>query len=118
MDNKKASEIINKKFEERDYEILCKLKERLSEKIPLIDIKIFGSRARGNAEEYSDMDIFIETQTLNRQIREIIKTITWEASLENSIVISPLIFSKDELTNSPLIYSPVVKNIMEEGISI
>ena len=85
--------------EERDYKVLCKLKKRLGEKIPLLDMRVFGSRARGIAEEYSDMDVFIETRTLNRQIREIIKTITWEVSLENSIVISPLIFSKDELTN-------------------
>jgi predicted nucleotidyltransferase len=107
-----------KNLEERDYKVLCELKEKLAKKIILLDIRVFGSRARGNAEEFSDLDVFIEIPTLDRKIKDIIKTIAWEVSLENSIVISPLIFSKDELTNSPLKCSPVVKNIMEEGIKI
>lgn len=107
-----------KNVKERDYKVLCELKERLAGKVTLLDIRVFGSRARGDAEEFSDLDVFIETQTLDREIKEMIKTITWEVSLENSMVISPLIFSKDELTNSPLKYSPVVKNIMEEGVRI
>lgn len=106
------------KIKEQDYRILQELKKRLSENISLLDIRLFGSRARGEDEEYSDMDVFIETQTLDSKIKETIKTITWEVSLENSIIICPLIFSKDELTNTPLIHAPVVKNIMEEGISI
>lgn len=108
----------SKNVKERDYKILLELKKKLSEEITLLDIRLFGSRARGDAEEFSDLDVFIEIQTLDRKTKEIIKTITWEVSLENSIVISPLIFSKEELTESPLKYSPVVKNIMEEGISI
>lgn len=107
-----------KNINERDYKVLCELKERLAGKVTLLDIRLFGSRARGDAEEFSDLDVFIEIQTLDREIKEMIKTITWEVSLENSMVISPLIFSKDELNNSPLKYSLVVKNIMEEGVRI
>ena len=105
-------------MEERDHKILLELKEKLAAKVTLLDIRIFGSRARGDADEFSDLDVFIEIQEINREIKEMIKTITWEVSLENSMVISPLIFSKDELTNSPLKYSPIVKNIMEEGVRI
>ncbi len=36
----------------KDYEIAKKLKERLSEVFPLIDFRVFGSRARGDADEY------------------------------------------------------------------
>ena len=103
---------------EHDYKILCELKEKLSQKVILLDMRIFGSRARGDADEFSDLDVFIETETLDRETKEIIKEITWEIGLENMMVISPLIFSKDELTNSPLKSSPIVKSIMSEGIRI
>lgn len=105
-------------MKKRDYKILCKLKEKLSRKVILLDIRIFGSRARGDAYQFSDFDVFIETETLDRKMKEIIKEITWEIGIEHNIVISPLIFSKDELINSPLRSSPIVKNIMNEGIRI
>lgn len=103
---------------EHDYKILFELKEKLSKKIILSDMRIFGSRARGDDDEFSDLDVFIETETLDKKTKEMIKEISWEIGLENMIVISPLIFSTDELTNSPLRSSPIVENIMNEGIRI
>ncbi|MBI5181212.1 MAG: nucleotidyltransferase domain-containing protein, partial [Nitrospirae bacterium] len=47
-------------MKQKDYEIAKELKKRLSEVVNLIDFRIFGSRARGEADEYSDMDVFIE----------------------------------------------------------
>jgi len=32
---------------------------------------VFGSRARGEDEEFSDLDVFIETQTFDRKIKAI-----------------------------------------------
>ncbi len=103
---------------EKDYRILCDLKKRLSKKISILDMRVFGSRSRGNAEEYSDLDVFFVIETLDNTTKSIIRDITWEVGIENLVVISPLIFSKDELTNSPLRSSPIVKNIMNEGIQI
>lgn|SRR3990172_11364999 len=105
-------------MKEQDYKIMCELKKRLSLKIKLLDIMIFGSRAREDADEFSDFDVFIETETVDRETKETIQNITWEVGIENMTVISPLIFSRHELTNSPLKYSPVIENIMNEGLRI
>ncbi|GAB61213.1 MAG: nucleotidyltransferase domain-containing protein [Candidatus Jettenia sp.] len=94
---------------QRDYEIAKELKERLSKVIQLIDFRVFGSRARGNADEYSDMD---------DQLKKIIRNIVWEVGFENSIYISPLIFTRYEIEDSPLRASPIVRGINEEGIRI
>ena len=102
----------------KDYEIAKKLKERLSEIVQLIDFRVFGSRARGDADEYSDMDVFLEVESLNKELKEKIREIVWEVGFENFIVISPLIFTKDEIEESPLRISPVVKNIIEEGVIV
>lgn len=107
-----------KNMKEHDYKILCELKERLSRKVSLSDMRLFGSRARGDCDEFSDFDVFIETETLDRKIRDIIKETAWVISLEYNILISSLIFSKSELTDSPLRSSPIVKNILNEGIRI
>ncbi|HLG31115.1 MAG TPA: nucleotidyltransferase domain-containing protein [Candidatus Brocadiales bacterium] len=102
----------------KDYEIAKKLKERLSEVVQLIDFRVFGSRARGNVDEYSDMDVFIEVESLDNQLKETIRDIVWEVGFENSIYISPLIFTRYELEDSPLRVSPIVRNIIEEGVKV
>ncbi|MBI5043951.1 MAG: nucleotidyltransferase domain-containing protein [Nitrospirae bacterium] len=104
--------------QQKDYEIAKELKKRLSEVVNLIDFRIFGSRARGEADEYSDMDVFIEVEYLDKQLKEKIRNITWEVGFENSIYISPLIFTRYEIEDSPLRASPIVKNIAEEGVKV
>jgi len=44
-----------------DYEIAEKLRVKLSKVVSLVDFRVFGSRARGEGDEYSDMDIFLES---------------------------------------------------------
>ncbi|MHB1679138.1 MAG: nucleotidyltransferase domain-containing protein [bacterium] len=105
-------------MKQRDKEIVKELKKRLSEAVQLIDLRVFGSRARGDEGEYSDMDIFIELSYLNKHQKQKIQDIIWEIGFENSIYISPLIFTRYELENSPLRFSPIVKNIFEEGIKV
>lgn len=103
---------------QKDYEIAKRLKERLSEVADLIDFRVFGSRARGSEDEYSDMDVFIEVESLNKKLKEKISETIWEVGFENFIVISPIIFTKEEIENSPLRSSPIVKNIREEGVVV
>jgi predicted nucleotidyltransferase len=100
----------------KEYEIAKELKERLSQAVDLIDFRIFGSRARGDEQEYSDMDVFIEVLSLPKEMKEKIFEIVWEVGFKNFIVISPLIFTKEEIENTPLKSSPMVKNISKEGI--
>lgn len=102
----------------RDYEIAKELKERLSEVIELIDFRVFGSRARGDEDGYSDMDVFIEVESINKELKEIIRNVVWEVGFEYSIYISPLIFTRYEIEDSPLRASPIVKNINEEGVKV
>lgn len=103
---------------DRDYTVARDLKLRLASAVSLVDFRVFGSRARGDADEYSDMDVFIEVDQLDRGLKERIMDISWEVGFENFMVIAPLIFSRDELENSPLRSSPIVKAITTEGVVV
>lgn len=103
---------------ENDARIARELKRRLIEVVNLVDFKVFGSRARGDADEYSDMDVFVELETLDGKTKEKIRHIAWEVGFEHSIHISPLLFTRYELEDTPVRSSPIIINIAEEGIRI
>ena len=103
---------------ESDLKVAQELKRRLSEVVPLLDFRVFGSRARGDADEYSDMDVFLEIARIGVEIKEKIENIVWEVGFENFMVISPLVFTRHEVENTPLRSSSIVKTITEEGVVV
>jgi uncharacterized protein len=105
-------------MKDKDRGVALELKNRLAGLVQLVDFCVFGSRARGDAMEDSDMDVFIEVENLDKDLKERVQDAAWEVGFENFMVISPLIFTRDELENSPLRSSPIVRVIKEEGSQI
>jgi predicted nucleotidyltransferase len=90
-----------------DLLIPRRLKSRLTESIPIDRFVVFGSRARGDAGSDADMDVYIEVQSLNPNLRRQISEIAWEVSLDSGVVISTLVASGPH----PLAGTPIRKAI-------
>jgi len=102
----------------KDKQIAEELKRRLTQIVKLADFRVFGSRARGDGDEYSDLDIFLEVESLSKTLKDHILEIAWEVGFENNIKISCLIFTRSEIENSPMRSSPIVRSVATEGIRI
>jgi uncharacterized protein len=102
----------------RDLNIARELKRRLAAQTSLVNFKVYGSRARGDAEESSDLDVFVEVESLDAQTKERIYELTWEVGFKNFMVISPLIVSRHELDNTALRSSPLICNINRDGVAV
>jgi len=99
--------------------VLEKFKSLLQKKLLIHKIFLFGSRARGDAEPYSDIDVLVVIDKLSgEQDTDYVSDCAWEAGFEHGIVIVPIVFSRDEWENSPERYSLLAQAIEKEGILI
>lgn len=97
---------------------LKSLKEALIKRFNIIDLRLFGSKVRGNSTPESDIDVMIEIDESNPEIESQIDDIVFEINLKNDTFISAIIMSKKEIEEGPMSESPIYKIIQKEGIPI
>lgn len=99
------------------------IKDRISSVIHRKDSKavafLFGSRARGDHRIDSDWDILIlvDKKKVTDDIENEFRNDLYTIELETGQIISTFIYPK-EYWESTLIYSPLYKNVMKEGIEL
>ncbi len=103
-----------------DTIILKALKSLLDKKYPELVEKIilFGSRAKGIAEKFSDYDILIILKTnYNWELEKKIQNTCWEVDYKYDILTDVKIISKNELKmiRGKQLY---ILNAIEEGVAI
>lgn len=86
---------------------------------PNADVFLFGSRARGDFRPDSDWDILIlvDNKKVTNDLEDKFRDDLYDIELESGQVISTFIYPKEYWTNT-LIYSPLYKNVNQEGIRL
>ena len=101
-----------------DREIAQELRQRLAQGVKIEDLRVFGSRARGEATPDSDLDIYLVVTELNPALRRWIDEIAWEVGFARDRVISTLVTTRRGLEQGPFGAQPVVRTIEREGIPV
>jgi len=97
--------------------IVNELKAIISKKYQLKELRLFGSSARGDRTNESDIDVFVCLAKVNRKIEEDLFDMAYDLELKYGYTIDIFVFdtSIHEGVNS---YLPVYRNILKEGIAI
>lgn len=106
-------------LKENEIRALKELKQRLLKDYPDAEIIFYGSKARGDFDEESDIDILV---LLNREVddylREEIFSMSFKVELKFDVIFGVLVESK-EFWNSDLARAmPIHWNIDKEGIPV
>ena len=105
-------------MKKNDKRVIILFKSLLEQKLKIHEIRVFGSRARGDESEDSDLDVLVVTDILNHSIEKTISDCAWEAGFYNDIVIVPVPITINSLRNSPLRESVFIQNVYKDGIAL
>ncbi len=93
--------------------ITKQFRQIVEKKYNIIDMKLFGSSARGDYTKNSDIDILIKLPEVNRKIEEELFDIAYDLELEHDCLIDVIVIPENMKT-----YIPLYQNIEKEGITI
>jgi len=84
-----------------------------------IELFLFGSVARGESSESSDVDILVLLKNpVSTVIEEEIFDIAYEIGLEYDIVFGIIVYTKKQWNRLSNIQSPLIVEIKKEGVKI
>ena len=108
------------KLASNEREALAEIRRRLFDALSIEQIILFGSVARGEADEESDVDLLVvttEPMTLNERHEKITYAIT-EVNLQYDTNFSTLVVDKQAWENGVFTVLPIKQEIVKDGVPV
>jgi len=99
-------------YKDKVAAITKQFRQAVENKYNIIEMKLFGSYARGDYSKASDIDLMVRLPKVDRSIEEDLFNIAYDLELEYDCVIDCLVLPQN--FNNIMIY----QNIQKEGIAI
>lgn len=107
---------------DRERQILQEFKDAVAERLPhsVTLIKLFGSRARGDAEEWSDLDVLVVITDSSPSVAEEIRQIRYETMWRYDFrpLLSLLLLGEDGYDDLARLRAGLWSNIEREGVTL
>jgi predicted nucleotidyltransferase len=101
------------------YQALAELKKRIASNFNIVEMAIFGSVVRGEADDESDLDILLVTKLpLDRMTRHQITDIVCEINLQFDTNLSTLVVDQAAWQSGLYSVLPIHEEILTEGVSL
>jgi predicted nucleotidyltransferase len=106
-----------RKLSDRDQEALAAFAAEVRAAFPEARVWAFGSRVRGEATEESDLDLCVVLEKRTSESRGRVSDIAWEVGFERDVLLTTIVFSKEDFEKGPVSDSALVHTILAEGVA-
>lgn len=101
-----------------DRAAISEAAELLRRRFPVVDVILFGSKARGDDDAESDIDLLLITaRALSRADRHAVTDALFPLQLTHDVVLSVVIVSVDEWRDGVVTALPIHDEILEQGVA-
>jgi predicted nucleotidyltransferase len=106
--------------ETADPELLRRCKEAVRRVVPDADVILYGSRARGDAQdEYSDYDLLVLTDSEDTvDVEERARGALFPLEVETGAILTIIVYNRQEWNTEFHRQMPLHENIDQEGVSL
>ncbi len=100
-------------------QLLSHIKHSIIEQEPTATVVLFGSFARGDIHDESDIDllILVDRNSLTHSDQKRIKSPLYDLEFDTGQIISPIIISREEWLNKHKV-TPFYENVEREGVEL
>ncbi len=100
-----------------DNNIRLLIKDAVMQVDPAAEVYLFGSRARGDANKFSDWDVLIlSSRLVDENLKDLVRNKFLEIEISTDQIITSLIYSKSTWHNHSV--TPLFQNIHREGLRL
>ncbi len=84
----------------------------------LIAMRLFGSKARGDANEESDLDVLVVVNEVDREIERKVSDAAFVAGLEHDVLLAPILVCRARYEDDVWRISDLAVAVEREGIPL
>ncbi|MEW5961558.1 MAG: nucleotidyltransferase domain-containing protein [Chloroflexota bacterium] len=84
----------------------------------LVSVILFGSRARGEADSGSDMDLLVVMTDVNFETRQAVRYLAVEVWLDYGVYLSTRVWDQDHWRKLAALQTSLYQNICRDGIDL
>ena len=108
-----------KSLEQREEMAIEAAARTLKSQFPVEEIILFGSKARGDHDVFSDIDLLLVTTTpLHWKEEKAIVEILFDIGMTHDVIFTPLFVSKEEWKGGLFAHFPIYAEILRDGAVI
>jgi len=113
----KALDTIN--LVERDRNSVVQAARALKSELPVSKVILFGSKARGQGDIYSDIDILvIMSCPVTTQVRGVVSDKLAEINLQNDVLLSSVVVFEKDWSDGLIRYMPIYTEVQRDGCEV
>jgi predicted nucleotidyltransferase len=97
---------------------LKKLKDALVRGFRLLELRLFGSKARGDSDPESDIDVLIVLENYDWEIEKAVSRLCFDINIEYGVLLVPVLYSRAEYESDLTKVTPFYQNVRKEGVLV